>query len=247
MSTDAKGIKVTEADDATTAAIQAAVQEKVHDFERRLDVPLGDPTAEQLEDYAAGWGDFVIMSESGLVATLPLAKRVEAGRIIPIKNTHATANLTVRPSGDDTIDASGDDVTIAAGSCYGYYCQGEGAWLELWRPPTASSGWVYAPTAVKTANYACSAMYELVRCNITGGSITVTLPSIAGAADLGKLVCVKMVTAAAGNAVNISAASGQTILEPSHSLAIYNYASNVLCVVSATQWLIISDYYMVAS
>lgn len=132
-----KGVKKTAVETLGEAALQAALEEAIHDWEERLETPLGEPTAEKQEDYGVGWGDFVVLGASGLTATLPLADRAHAGRIIPVKNLHATADMTVEASGSDTIDGSTTAKTLPAGHCYGYYCLSDGKWVELWRPELA--------------------------------------------------------------------------------------------------------------
>ena len=88
-------------------------------------------------------------------------------------------------------------------------------------------------------------MYELVLCDASGGTFQVTLPTIAGAADIGKLVCVKRYNAAAANKVTIVAAGGQSIIEAVHDLeATYYWHSQVYSVISATAWCIVADYYL---
>jgi len=74
----------------------------------------------------------VVAGEEDIQITLPLADRAHAGRVIAVKNLEATL-VTVAPAGDDTIDGTAANVTVAAGKCYLYVCQTLGKWIELWR------------------------------------------------------------------------------------------------------------------
>jgi hypothetical protein len=135
VSAEVKGTKKTETQTLVESALAAAIDEKVHDLEHQLEVPLGDPTDEKLNDYTAKWGDVVIASAShaGLTVTLPLATHEDAGKHIVVKNLHSTTAITVTPGGADLIDGDNASVTIAAGKGYLYYSQASGKWLEFWR------------------------------------------------------------------------------------------------------------------
>lgn len=245
MGAETRGTKRSAADTIAEEALQGALEEAVLDLEQRISTPLGEPASELLADYGAKWDDFVVSSSSASaqIVTLPLADRDHVGRLIPVKNLHATAAIAVKPSGSDTIDGAtvaAAGLSIPAGSCFTYFCQANGKWIEIGRPAAvASGGWVFAPTDVKTAHYSCSAMYELVQVNANGGGFTITLPSIASG-DIGKLVCVKRVNMDS-TTITIAAASGQSIAD-SQSMN-QSMHSLVYSVLTATQWVIVADYY----
>lgn len=66
---------------------------------------------------------------------------------------------------------------------------------------------LFTTTAVKTGSYT-AAPWELVRCDATGGSFTVTLPS---AAIAGQQVAVKLLATTGANTVTVSRAGSDTI------------------------------------
>jgi len=236
----ANGVKRAQATSGAESRLQSSLEEKARDLEARILAPLGDPTAEKTSNYKANWGDVALANEADLTVTLPLAQVDRVGQIIPVKNLHST-DVTVQPSGSDTIDGTAASVAVPSAACFGYMCVAVGEWIELWRPAVAapSSGWVWLPTAVKTGSYACTAFYELVLCDNSGGGVTVTLPTIT-AADVGKMVAVKSVTNSVSGAISVNPASGQT----SYDSEAYTTAKRavVFVAVTATKWAAVMDY-----
>lgn len=235
------GIKKAKADTRQGSTLAQSIEEKVAELEERLGMPFGEPTKEQVADYAARWDDFVLVAED-IVVKLPLASRRYVGRMMPVKNLHTEA-ITIRPAGEDTIDGSAGDVTLGALGVVAYFCVAESQWIELWRYVAGGGGWVWQPTDDKTADYTCSEMFELVQVDNSGGSsITVTLPTITSD-DIGKMVAVKSVASSIGAVISVQPAGGQSI----RSLIGYvqlntAWKAIVFAVASSTSWVPIYDY-----
>lgn len=172
---------------------------------------------------------------------LPASDRRKLGHVITIKNVGSSGTLNVIPTASgDTIDGLSSK-GIDAGDCFQYVCAEPGKWIEVGPRASGGSGWVWAPTAVQTAAYVCTAMYELVRVDNSGGAISVTLPAITSA-DIGKMVCIKSVTNSPGGLINPAASAGQSILESAALAMNQAYDSLVFSPVTATQWLIVAHY-----
>lgn len=158
---EVKGTKKSATDSIAEAGLAEALEEKVHDFEYRLETPLGEPTAELLEDTTLGKFQLVIACTDvgDLTFTLPLAKREDAGRLIPVKNLHADEDLNVVTSGDDTIDGNRSTAFVSPGGSRLYAVQGEGKWLELFHMAANARGFMYilesdsAGTTVNASTY----------------------------------------------------------------------------------------------
>lgn len=230
-----------QADSPSQQNLQDSARATTDALDARLDKPYGTPTAVKVAAYQAAWGDLVRASGTFDV-TLPPTAVDRIGEVITVKHPGSSGTLTVIPAlATDTIDGA-ISKSVAAGDSYRYVCAELGKWIEMGSAASSGGGWVYAPTAVKTANYTMLAMYELARYDPTAGAITITLPTIAGAADIGKLVCIKNDSTNKNQVSTIAAAAGQSILDPSPYIG-RDRESLVFCVVTATSWTIIAQYY----
>lgn len=153
MSGRSGNIKKSAVDTAVEEALQSAIEEKILDFENRLETPLGEAT-EIVEAYAAKWGETVVANAS-VVVSLPTADRAHTGHIIPVKNL-STDNVTVRAVDDEKIDNLAEDYIIAPEEGSILQCIGVGKWIDL--SPHEPYGEIYlssssATTCVLAATY----------------------------------------------------------------------------------------------
>lgn len=177
------------------------------------------------------WGQLVRADASGGPITITLPDATEwFGQAIEIEKIESSVNrVTVVPSGSDNISgltnyilgSLGDLVSVRSLSANEVII--DGWWGEF-----------YPSLTTITANYT-AALRELVSADPTGGTFTVTLPTLT-AAMRNKRIAIKNVSTST-NAISVAAAGGNTV----DGLATFSASGSrfyVELVAGATDWMV---------
>lgn len=141
----------------------------------------------------------------GDIQLLGTAAAGGSGRAADAAHVHAMPRLDQVSAPSSSVGLNGQKITnVANGSA----ATDGAAFGQIPTTAAAISGQtVYAVTVTKTSNYAASA-WQVVPCDATGGSFTVTLPT---GATAGQQVTVKLLLTSGGNTVTVAAGGADVI------------------------------------
>lgn len=169
-------------------------------------------TATKTSTYTAAANELVICdaTSGGFTVTLPSAGAGTAGNVVSVRRIEFGGNtITIARAGSDTIGGA-TSVSLVSTEGLTLVSNGAGLWTIQATSQSLTSldpRYRLTTTAVKTSNYTAAAG-ELVRCNTTAASLTVTLPA---ANSAGQQVAVKLLATSGAFLVTVTRAGSDTI------------------------------------
>jgi hypothetical protein len=212
--TDATGNSVVlDADGTDTVDGGATKSISVTDAGTTL-IPDTDPTPDEwtTADFGSSGGNLTVNNFDGNDSTTGFSLSVDPGSenntfvwidgVYQQKNTYSVSGTTLTFS--EAPPTGTDNIEVMIGTLLGIGAPSDGT---VTRAKLADGAIGKYATTSKTSNYTLTASDDLVVCDTSGGSFTVTLPTAVGIA--GKRYLIKLETA--GNILDIATALSQTI------------------------------------
>lgn len=181
--------------------------------------------------FPQGPGTAISLAVAGGTVNVSGSPMPVVGQVLMATGPGAAVWTSIATGPATQLDTTGAPVTVgsAAPPVAGHVLTATSATNAIWK----ASGGALKPTAVQTNNYD-AAIGDLVLCNLSDGTVEVTLPATHAA---GEQVGVKMVSTAGGEAVEIYADSATETIDGEESLTLNTDYEWAILVSDGANWL----------